>query len=148
VARETQPSWTRHLLGGLLAFGALNAFAGGFYGLSGAEGVPLELLDGSPFRSYFFPSLILFVVVGGSMLLAAVAVLARSRLARPSALAAAAILLVWIIVQVGIIGYISWMQPVTAVAGLSVLLLAAGLPGNDAATPRRPRGEQPSSGGS
>ena len=131
MARENQSSWTRYLLGGLLAFGALNAFGGGFYGLSGAEGVPLELLDGSPFRTYFFPSLILLVVVGGSLLLAAIAVLARSRLAKPSALAAGAILLVWIAVQVGIIGYVSWMQPVTAIAGLIVLLLAALLPGNE-----------------
>ncbi len=32
--------WIRMLLGVLLAFGALNAFAGGYYGLSGAERVP------------------------------------------------------------------------------------------------------------
>jgi hypothetical protein len=32
----------RYLLGGLLGFGAVNAFGGGVYGLAGAEGVPLE----------------------------------------------------------------------------------------------------------
>ena len=39
----------RYLLGALLTFGAINAFAGGYYGLSGAKGVPLEWLEGSPF---------------------------------------------------------------------------------------------------
>jgi len=44
--------WNRHVLGALLAFGAINAVAGGYYGLSGASGVPLEWLAGSPFRDY------------------------------------------------------------------------------------------------
>jgi hypothetical protein len=73
---------------------ALNAFGGGWYGMAGAEGIPLEWLQGSPFQSYFLPSLILFVVV------------------------------VWLAVQLVIIGYVSWMQPATAAAGLLALALA------------------------
>ena len=97
--------------------------------MSGAEGVPVELLEGSPFRDYFVPSLILFVVVGGSFLVAAILVFANSPLARMSALASGAIVLVWIVVQVGIIGYVSWLQPTTAAVGLLILLLAWSLPG-------------------
>ena len=37
---------------------ALNAVGGGIYGLGGAKGVPVELLRGSPFQSYFWPNLI------------------------------------------------------------------------------------------
>jgi hypothetical protein len=129
VVSESGSSVARYLLGGLLAFGALNAFGGGYYGLSGAEGVPVELLEGSPFRSYFVPSLILFVVVGGSFLLAAIAVFTGSPMARLSALGAGVIVLIWIVVQVSIIGYVSWLQPVTAIGGLLVLLLACLLPG-------------------
>lgn len=129
MAAEYPYSWTRYLLGGLLAFGALNAFGGGFYGLSGAEGVPLELLEGSPFRTYFVPSLILFVVVGGSFLFAAIAVFARFRIARVSALGAGGVVLIWIVVQVSIIGYVSWMQPTTAAVGLAILGLSLLLPG-------------------
>ncbi len=129
MAAEWRRSWIRFLLGGLLAFGALNAFGGGFYGLSGAEGVPVELLEGSPFRTYFVPSLILFAVVGGSFLFAAIAVFARFRIARLSALGAGGVVLIWIGVQVGIIGYVSWMQPVTAAAGLAILVLSLLLPG-------------------
>jgi hypothetical protein len=116
------------LLGGLLAFGALNAFAGGYYGLSGAPGVPREWLAGSPFADYVIPSLVLVLVVGGSLLIAAAAVLARLRTARPTAYAAAAILLIWIVVQVAIIGYVSWMQPATIAAAVLILLLARRLP--------------------
>jgi hypothetical protein len=56
----------RYVLGSLLAFGALNAFAGGYYGMSGAEDVPKEWLEGSPFDNYFIPGFVLFIVVGGS----------------------------------------------------------------------------------
>jgi hypothetical protein len=69
--------FVRYFLGTLLAFFALNAFGGGYYGMAGAEGVPLELLEGSPFSSYFIPSLILFLVVGGVSLFASIAVFAR-----------------------------------------------------------------------
>ena len=118
----------RTLLGALFAFGAVNAFAGGYYGLSGAEGVPREWLAGSPFSDYVVPSLALFVVVGGALALAAIMVFRGHPLARAIAWAAAAVLLVWIVVQVAIIGYVSWMQPATFAAGLLMLLLISLLP--------------------
>ena len=118
----------RTLLGSLFPFGALNAFAGGYYGLSGAEGVPREWLAGSPFSDYVVPSLVLFVVVGGALALAAIMVFRGHPLARAIACAAAAVLLVWIVVQVAIIGYVSWMQPATFAAGLLMLLLISLLP--------------------
>jgi hypothetical protein len=121
-------SLIRYLLGGLLAFGALNAVAGGYYGLSGAEGVPLEWLEGSPFRSYYVPSLILLVVVGGSFSFAAIAVLSGSCIARVSAVGSGIVVLVWIAAQVSIIGYVSWMQPVTAIAGMLILVMSWLLP--------------------
>ena len=120
----------RYLLAALLTFGAINAFAGGYYGLSGAKGVPLEWLAGSPFNDYFIPSLILFVVVGGVFSFAAIAVFMRSRLARVSAFVAGTVVLVWIGVQLAIIGYVSWMQPTTLLAGVFVLILAWLLPTN------------------
>ena len=120
--------WIRYLLTALLAFGAINAFAGGYYGLSGAPGVPVAWLAGSPFKDYFIPSLILMVVVGGAFSFAAVAVVARARLARVSAFAAGIFVLVWITVQLAIIGYVSWMQPATLIAGILVLMLAGLMP--------------------
>jgi hypothetical protein len=124
----TSASFVRRALGVLLAFGAINAFAGGYYGLSGAKGVPVEWLDGSPFANYFIPSLILLIVVGGSFMTAAVAVFARFRIARPAALAAVVIVTGWLAAQITIIGYVSWMQPTTAVAAFAILRLAWILP--------------------
>jgi hypothetical protein len=117
----------RYALGALLAFAALNAFGGGYYGLTGAKTVPREWLAGSPFSDYFVPSLILFVVVGGSFLVAAIAVFARWRTARLFAVGAALIVLGWLAVQLAIIGYVSWMQPVTAIAAVVIVILAARL---------------------
>ena len=129
TARQ-HPAGIRYGLGGLLAFGALNAFAGGYYGMAGAEGVPKEWLDGSPFDDYFIPSLVLFAVVGGSFLAAAIAVFAQLRMARAAAFAAGSIVLGWLAVETAIIGYVSWMQPATMIGGLLVLLLAWLLPKN------------------
>ncbi len=132
-----QSSATRWLLGVLLAFGALNAFGGGYYGMAGAKGIPTAWLDGSPFTDYVVPSVILFVVVGGSFLLAALAVLARRPSGRLLAQAAGVIVLGWLTVQLAVIGYVSWMQPTTAIAGIVVLALASRL--SSARPPRSAR---------
>src|SRR5678815_5144665 len=99
MTREVQAT-IRYALGGLLFFGAVNAFAGGYFGLSGAKGVPTEWLKGSPFRDYFVPGLVLLVVVGGSFAVAAIAVFAGLRIARFAALAAGTVVLGWLAVQV------------------------------------------------
>src|SRR6478672_983605 len=124
----THASFVRRALGILLAFVAINAFAGGYYGLTGARGVPVEWLDGSPFANYFIPSLILFILVGGSFTTAAVAVFARFRMARAAALAAVAIVTGWLMAQIAIIGYVSWMQPATAIVAGAIGVLAWILP--------------------
>lgn len=124
----SKQSLIRFILGFLLAFSALNAFGGGYYGMSGAEGVPLELLDGSPFKSYFIPSLVLFVVVGGSFLFAAIAVFARLPYARFAAIGAVAVVFIWLAVQLAVIGYVSWMQPATAITGIVILVLSWFMP--------------------
>ncbi len=111
-------------LGLLLAVVSLNAFAGGYLGISGAKGVPIEWLNGSPFESYLIPGIILFVIVGGSFLFAAVVVLRKYSYGKIISIAASIILFIWLAVEIYIIGYVSWMQPATAVAGLLVLILA------------------------
>ena len=44
--------------------------------------------------------------------------------ARWLAIGAGVIVLGWLAVQVAIIGYVSWMQPTTAIAGIMILALA------------------------
>ena len=64
------------------------------------------------------------MVVGGSFIFAAITVFKGLRIGRRAALSAGGIVLVWLTVQVAVIGYVSWMQPATAGAGLLILVLA------------------------
>jgi hypothetical protein len=118
----------RYVLGALLLLLALNAFGGGFYGMAGAGNVSVAWLEGSPFRSYFLPGLFLFAVIGGTALWAAILVFRKHRLARLSALICALLVLAWLGVQLAIIGYVSWMQPATAIAAILILMLSRLLP--------------------
>ena len=112
----------RYMLGILLLIVAVNAFGGGYYGMSGAPNVPVEWLRGSPFKTYFIPALILFFGVGGTSLIASILVFRNHVKARKMAFYAAAIIIGWLITQVAIIGYVSWMQPATAAAAFIILI--------------------------
>jgi hypothetical protein len=112
------------ILGILLIFVAANAFAGGYYGLLGAKGIPIEWLRNSPFNNYFIPSVILIVIIGSSSLFAGIAVLMKFRTGDLIAYTAGGILMVWLAVELFIIGYVSWMQPATAIVGILILSLA------------------------
>jgi peptidoglycan/LPS O-acetylase OafA/YrhL len=109
---------------------ALNAFGGGIYGIMGAREVPIEWLEGSPFKSYFIPGLILIICVGGSAWIAAMAVFKRRSHARLAALACGMITLIWIATQVAIIGYVSWLQPTIAAMAMVILVLGWLFPKN------------------
>lgn len=65
----------RFLLIVLVGFLALTAIGGGVGLLTGAISPGLELLVGSPFGSYLVPGLALLVLVGGSALVATVALI-------------------------------------------------------------------------
>jgi hypothetical protein len=118
----------------LHAIVALNAVGGGIYGLTGAPGVPVAWLQRTPFASYLVPSLVLLVIVGGSQAAAGLSIATRTSRSRSTSLTAGAVLLAWICTQVALIGYVSWLQPAVAVAALSNLTLASGLPDHRRAT--------------
>jgi hypothetical protein len=112
----------------LLAFIALNAFGGGYYGMSGAPDVPLEWLQGSPFTSYFLPGLFLFLIVGGTCTVGAIALFRNSMNARRVSFVCGSLLIAWIVVQVTIIGYVSWMQPAIFISGAFIITTTWFLP--------------------
>jgi len=103
---------------------AVNAIGGSIYGLSGAANVPREWLQGSPFRDYRLPSLILGTAVAGSSGAAAIAAWRASNRAGPAAIAAGTVLTGWIGAQVAIIGRRSFLQPL--MAGVGVVLVGLG----------------------
>jgi|GEM_PF-1443872 len=109
-ARSTLPAAVLFLGMGLVALGC-----GGFLVVDGL-GMPESTLDHTPFDSFFWPGIILAVIVGGSQLLAARALWFRQEWATGAALVAAIILLGWIVIeaimvrdgrllQLGIAGY-------------------------------------------
>ncbi len=115
----------RITLGVLLAFAALNAFGGGYYGMNGAPGVPVEWLEGTPFSNYFYPGLILFIIVGGAFLTASILNFMNHSFAVKATTGSVIIVFGWLTVQLFMIGYVSWMQPVTAIYSLFVLLIVS-----------------------
>ncbi|MDP2326820.1 MAG: hypothetical protein Q8M79_01885 [Dehalococcoidia bacterium] len=112
------------ILGALEAAIAISAMAGGVALIINGLGMSLDVLEGTPFTGFFWPGVILAVAVGGSGLLAWVALLAHAPRAIEAGAFAGATLAGWIVVQVVMLGYISVLQPVMGALGLITLLLA------------------------
>ena len=67
--------------------------------------LPLSALKGSPFETYFVPGLILFLVIGLGPLAAAQLAWRRHPLAPIAALGVGVALLIWMGVEIAIVGY-------------------------------------------
>lgn len=130
-------------LGTLEALIGLSALPSGIFLMIFPDGgklkMPLSMLDRSPFSSFFLPGLILFSVIGLGHA-AAAAMTFRRRLYYPQAGAVMGLgLMIWIFVQVSLIGGGHWLQYLcfflgTAETALAVLLLT--VPG-DSETKKR-----------
>jgi hypothetical protein len=113
----------------LLSVGAL---AGGLTLVVAPRGevmpLPLSALAGSPFETYFWPGVILFTVLGLGPLVAARLVWARHQLAPLAALVVGVALLIWVAVEVAIIGYSSEppLQAIYLVLGGVITIVALG----------------------
>lgn len=132
-------AWSYWLLVSVAAFNALSAIGGGI-GMIVADGLsmPKSLLADTPFTTFAIPGLILLVVIGGTQLFAAVLLLAR----RESALLFSAMagfgMLIWIIVEIGLIHAFNWAQTIYLVSGLLQLVLVFALVGVAPWLPRFP----------
>ena len=122
----------------LLGVGAL---AGGAALMLGPRGeilpLPLSALRGSPFDTYFVPGLILFAVLGIGPLLAARLVWLQNRFAPPATVVVGIALLVWLAVEIAIVGYSGNppLQPVYLLLGATITIVglawtASGHPGD------------------
>lgn len=134
VERQRRPRGV-HVLVGLLVFLAVNAIFGGGALLldpsGGLLGMPVSLLEGSPFGTYLLPGAVLLVLFG---LLPLVVVFGLRR--RPAwaylstrgtngfwlaALGIGAALVVWILVQMTILRF--FLQPILLLLGLVIVAL-------------------------
>ena len=88
--------------------------------------LPLSALAGSPFDTYLVPGLILFGVLGLGPLVAARLAWLRQPVAPTAAFVVGAGLLIWVAVEVAIIGYSNEppLQAIYAILGVAILLVA------------------------
>jgi hypothetical protein len=119
---------------------AIGALGGGLILMLAPRGeilpLPLSALAGSPFDTYFVPGMILFGVLGFGPLVAVRLAWTRHPAAPVAAFVVGAGLLIWVGVEVAIIGYSNEppLQAIYAILGVAILLVAvrwlidAGLP--------------------
>jgi hypothetical protein len=115
----------------LEVFLAIGALGGGAALLLGPRGeilpLPVSLLDASPFADYFVPGAVLFIVIGLGPLAAAVLTWRRHRLAPLFACATGEALIIWLVVEIAIVGY-SNKPPLQAFyLSLGVLIVLVGV---------------------
>lgn len=112
-------------------FLGIGAIAGGLALMLGPRGeiIPLHVssLAGSPFDTYLIPGLVLFVVLGIGPFLAAGLAWRRHPLAPLTALATGIALLIWLAVEIAVIGYTNDppLQPFYLVLGAIIVVVAA-----------------------
>jgi hypothetical protein len=117
------------VLEGVLSIGALG---GGLVLIVAPRGeimpLPLSALAGSPFETYLGPGLILFTVLGLGPLIAARLAWIRHPLAPVAALVVGAALLIWIAVEIAIVGYSNEppLQAIYLVLGALISAVALG----------------------
>lgn len=109
--------WGRVLLL-LFAFIGLGAVAGSVGVMKDVMPFPEVWLQGTPFHSYFFPGLLLCLVVGGSQLAAAFLLLWRPSVARAASLTAGLILIGWMAGELALIGFQAPIQLFFVAIGL------------------------------
>ena len=109
-------------LGALQAFIGLGALGGGFMLVrdpsGSALGVPLSLLEGSPFPNFFIPGMFLLAVNGVGSIIGAGLSFTRRRYAQEIAIVLGAILVAWIVIQVVIICSFHWLHVLYFILGV------------------------------
>jgi hypothetical protein len=86
--------------------------------------IPLSYLDGSPFSNYLVPGTVLFSLFGVGSFVVIYGLVHRLRFSWIAALGPGTSQVVWIVVQIGIIGEINILHLVYGGLGLTLAVLA------------------------
>lgn len=86
-------------------------------------GLPLELLSGSPFANYLIPGILLLLVNGVGNVVSSILSFSRHKYAGYAGMFFGVALIIWIIVQIILIGYANLLQPFYLSLGIIELLL-------------------------
>lgn len=138
--RRSRPPAGLYALLVTLAFQGLSGVTGGVALVldpSGGEiGLPLEWLEGTPFADYLVPGLILLTVLGLGPLLVVYGVWAGRSWALPGSAVVGSALLIWIAVEIAVVGYHPDPPLQLVYGGLGVLILVLALLPSVQAWPR------------
>jgi len=108
-------------------FVGIGALFGGMFGMLnpyGPLGIPVELLEGSPFSSYFIPSLILFTVIGLGHTFSGWTALKKSYYQAYISSVFSWALMIWIVVQCLIMETVAFLHILFFFIGLIGAVLA------------------------
>lgn len=107
---------------GLLWLNAVSAISGGLALMAGKTQLPGEYLTNTGFDSYYFPGVILFAVVGGSALIAAIARLKKLQNANLIAMLSGVIMMFWIVGEIVSIQHFEILQLIYFLSGLVIVV--------------------------
>lgn len=114
------------ILGYLQLFIGMGAVAGALpmilTPLGSEEALSIELLRNTPFTSYLIPGIVLFSINGVGSLVASYFSLKRLKPAGIMGMVFGIALIIWIIVQLYLMGFASWLQPLYFALGTLELL--------------------------
>ncbi|MGC9342287.1 MAG: hypothetical protein ACP5E3_06280 [Bacteroidales bacterium] len=108
-------------------FNGLSGLAGGFGLISdptaASLGMELSWLEGTPFRNFLIPGIVLFVINGIGNSVAAILSIRKTRYFEMTGIVLGVVMMTWIISQVAFIGYKNFLQPLYFSTGLIQTLL-------------------------
>ena len=117
----------------LVSFVAVTATLSGLFMISNPDGsimnLPLSLLDGTPFKDFLIPGILLTTIVGGVNLLAVFYNIQRHVNRYNWAMAGGIMISGWIVVQMILIQAAHWLHFLYLGIGILIILLAYQLKG-------------------
>lgn len=117
----------------LITLMAVSAFVSGLLlirnPMGESMGLSLSLLEGSPFPDYFFPGILLILLIGTPHLLSLIYLARNHRHQFLMVMASGLVLMSWIIIQILLIHTANWMHYYCLGTGLMEVLIALQLKG-------------------
>ncbi len=119
-----------YFLGVIQFFIGITAIAGGIRLISNPNGLPdfpIEWLINSPFTNYFFPGLVLLIIIGFGYVASGTATFLRKGYSGSMASLLGLCLIVYMTVEVWFVGLRNFLQPLYFILGVIVFALGSNL---------------------
>jgi len=115
-----------YFLGVIQAFIGITAIAGGSRLVKNPNGLPdfpIEWLINSPFTNYFFPGIVLLIVIGFGYVLSGTVTFLRKGYSGSMAALLGICLILYMTIEVWFVGLRNFLQPLYFILGIVVLIL-------------------------